>query len=91
MVVTFHLIYEGELDPNNFLTEKDLLAPLFDSMANPLYTVHCRDIRGEFRSFGDALGRYYELVINWKAVESYVHPEIFRWDVRWVEGVQYPL
>jgi hypothetical protein len=91
-LITFHLFYDTNdgADPEALLIEKDLLAPLFDTMALHKYTVECRDIRGEFPSFGDALARYYELVINWKAIETYVHPVIFRWDKKWREGVQYP-
>jgi hypothetical protein len=90
-VVTFHLYYEGDLKPEDFLIERDVLAAFFDSCSNPLYVVECGTIHAEFVDFRQALERYYELVVNWKGVETYVHPKIFYWDQRWVEGVQRPL
>jgi len=91
--IAFHLYYESKdgLDPETYLIEKDILAPWFDSMANPKYTVQSARVHAEFNDFGEALERYYQLAINWKAVETYVHPLIFKWDKRWAEGVQYPL
>jgi len=91
--IAFHLYYDDKdrCDPETYLIEKDLLAPLFDSMANPKYTVESSRISAEFNDFGEALGRYYELAINWKATETYVHPHIFKWDKKWAEGVQLPL
>lgn len=90
--ITFHLYYdEAGKDPESFLVERDLLAPLFDSHTNPTYRVQSARVDAEFRDFGNALDRYYELVINWKAIETYVHPKIFRYDKKWVEGVQRPL
>lgn len=91
--IQFHLYYDdnGGLRPEGYLIEKDILAPIFDSVANPKYTVKTGRIDAEFSDFGEALERYYELVINWKGVESYVHPDIFRYDRKWVEGVQRPL
>lgn len=91
--ISFHLYYESGdgIDPTTYLIEKDILAPLFDSLATPKYTVESWRVNAEFRDFNEALERYYQLVINWKAIESYVHPTIFKWDKRWVEGVQHPL
>jgi len=91
--VEFHLYYDSAdgLDPESYLIEKDILAPMFDSMASPKYTVNSARVSAEFSDFGEALERYYQLAINWKATETYVHPRIFKWDKRWEEGVQYPL
>lgn len=90
--ISFHLYYDDSgKDPESFLVERDLLAPLFDSMTSPMYRVQSARVEAEFKDFGDALDRYYELVINWKATETYVHPKIFKYDKKWREGVQYPL
>jgi hypothetical protein len=76
-------------EPESMLIEKDLLAPMFDSAVEPVYTVVTGQIRGRFAGalgFEDALNRYLELVRNFKATEDYIHPEIFRWHRKWVEG-----
>lgn len=90
--ISLHLHYDGDgMDPESFLVERDLLAPLFDQQSNPLYRVQSYRIEAEFKDFNEALNRYYELVINWKGIETYVHPRIFKWDKKWVEGVPHPM
>jgi hypothetical protein len=91
--ISFHLYYdEVGKDPESFLVEPDILAAIFDSTARPTYKVEAVGrINAELDDFRAALDRYYELVINWKGIEVYVHPKIFRYDKKWVEGVQHPL
>ena len=89
-----HLTYDDKghrFDPECLLVEKDLLAPMFDQETNPTYSVQSSRIDAELKDFSEALNRYYELVINWKAIETYVHPKIFKWDQKWVEGVPHPM
>lgn len=78
------------MDPESFLIEKDLLAPWFDSMANPTYHVTTSRIAGEFKDFEAALDRYLLLVKNWRATEDYVQPRIFKWSEKWVQGAPPP-
>ena len=53
--VSFHLYYdEVGKDPESFLVERDLLAPLFDSFTSPMYRVQSGRIDAEFRDFGTA-------------------------------------
>ncbi len=82
------MYYDGNCDPERYLIERDILAPLFDQEAHPLYSIRAPRLEVELKDFGEALDRYIELVKNWKATETYVHPGIFRWDEKWVEGVQ---
>lgn len=88
--VEFHVYYDEVpgYAPDTHLIEKDILAPLFDSVANPKYTVRAPRIEVELADFGAALERYYDLVRNWKATETYIHPHVFRFDKRWVEGAR---
>lgn len=88
--VEFHVFYDdvAGYSPETHLIEKDILAPLFDQVANPKYTVRAPRIDAELSDFAEALERYYSLVRNWKGTETYIHPGVFRFDQKWVEGVQ---
>ncbi len=88
--VEFHIYYDDVhgYSPDTHLIEKDILASLFDSVANPKYTIRAPRLEIELKDFGEALERYYQLVRNWRATETYIHPTIFRYDQRWVDGVQ---
>jgi hypothetical protein len=79
--VTLWLEYDPacRMDPEAMLIEKDLLAPMFESIANPTYKIETSRIKAEFKSLTDALERYRELAANWKAKEVFKHPKIFRW------------
>jgi hypothetical protein len=88
--ITFHLYYDevpGHA-PENYLIEKDILAPLFDQVAKPKYLIKASRLDIELDDFETAITRYYDLVRNWKATETYVHPTIFRYEPKWVEGCQ---
>jgi len=79
--VKFWMEYDPscKMDPESMLIEKDLLAPMFDSTAHPVYRVTSGRIDAVFDSFEDALNRYKEITENWKAHEVFKHAKIFRW------------
>lgn len=88
--VSFHLYYDDVPGhpPERYLVEKELLAGLFDQIANPKYVIKAPRLDIELGDFETAITRYYDLVRNWRATETYVHPTIFRYEPKWVEGCQ---
>lgn len=90
--VSLHLLYDKcyGLDPERYLIERDLLATVFDQEVRPKYQLNAPRVRAVIEDFQTALDRYFELLRNWRASESYVHPKIFRDEKPWVDGAPQP-